>query len=389
VFDFYRQQAFANGERRSRPDQRTWLLCRSGYAGMQRHGSACWSGDINNTYGVFEAQPALGLSTSLSGVPYWGTDIGGFFHTVPETGELFVRWFQFAAFCPVFRSHGRGIGRRGWREHLPWAHGAAIEDICRSFAELRYRLFPYNYSLAWEAHTEGTPLMRPLVLEYPDDPNVVDMSAQYLWGPSLLVAPVTRGGATHWPVYLPRGCWYDFWTHERFEGERWIEVTAPLERMPLFVRAGAIIPLAPSKQYLDEPENDGPLSLLIYPEEDSSFALYEDDGTSWEYESGAYTLSTIRCAASNAGVRLSIDAGAGHYTGKPAGRALLAQVYLPTPPAVVSLAGSGPLPRLARRDELEQGAARPGWWHDGERFVWLAIPQAQGPIEIQIQTVSE
>jgi alpha-glucosidase (family GH31 glycosyl hydrolase) len=140
-----------------------------------------YTGDIANTFDVFDAQLPLGLSTALSGVPYWGTDIGGFFHTVPESAELFVRWFQFAAFCPVFRSHGRGIGPRGWREHLPWAHGEHIEAICRDYAVPRYRLFRYNYSLAWRAHTHGTPLMRPLVLEFPSDANVVDMSAEFMW----------------------------------------------------------------------------------------------------------------------------------------------------------------------------------------------------------------
>jgi hypothetical protein len=241
-------------------------------------------------------------------------------------------------------------------------------------------LFPYNYSLAWLAHTEGMPLMRPLVLEYPDDPNVVDMSAQYLWGPSMLVAPVTRGGATHWPVYLPPGGWYDFWTHERYDGGRWIEVGAPLERLPLLVRAGAIVPLGPSKQYLDE--GDGPLSLLIYPDGESSFALYEDDGTSWDYEHGAYVLSTIRCEASATGLRLRLEATGGDYAGRPETRTVLAQVYLPTPPARVTLAGSGPIPHLQRRDQV--GTTIPGWWHDGERFLWIGISQAHGPAEVEV-----
>jgi alpha-glucosidase len=380
VFDFNRQQAFAEGERRSRPEQRSWLLCRSGYAGMQRLGATCWSGDISNTFGVFANQLSLGLSTALSGVPYWGTDIGGFFHTVPESGELFARWFQFGAFSPIFRSHGRGVGPRGWREHLPWAHGAAIEEVCRTYAELRYRLMPYTYSLAWEAHRDGTPLMRPLVLEYPDDPNVVDMSTEYMWGPSFLVAPVTAGGATHWQVYLPRGNWYDFWTHAQYTGGQWIEVDAPLERLPLLVRGGAIVPRGPRLDYMDQ--RAGNLSLLIYPDGDSSFDLYEDDGVSRAYESDAYVVTTLRCAASDTRIQLSVGNRRGEYDGMPSSRTVLAQVYLPSAPRGVTVAGAGMLPRVDSQAALE--TSPPAWWHDGERFLWLGFSQAQAQVDIAI-----
>jgi alpha-glucosidase len=380
AFDFCRQQAFSEGERRSRPEQRVWLLCRSGYAGMQRLGSACWSGDISNTFGVFANQLPLGLSTAMSGVPYWGTDIGGFFHTVPESGELFARWFQFAAFCPIFRSHGRGVGPRGWREHLPWAHGAAVEEVCRTFAELRYQLMPYTYSLAWEAHRTGTPLMRPLVLEYPDDPNVVDMSTEFMWGPSMLVAPVTAGGATHWPVYLPQGTWYDFWTSQQYAGGQWVEVDAPLERLPLLVRGGAIVPRGPTVDYLDQ--HAGPLSLLIYPDGDSSFDLYEDDGVSRAYESGAYAVTTIRCAASETSIQLSVGGRSGEYAGMSRARTVLVQLFLPTPPREVRDGGAGVLPRVGSQAEIE--SSPPCWWHDAERFLWLSFPQAQAQVEITI-----
>jgi alpha-glucosidase (family GH31 glycosyl hydrolase) len=318
----------------------------------------------------------------MSGVPYWGTDIGGFFHTVPETAELYVRWFQFAAFCPVFRSHGRGVGLRGWREHLPWAHGPEIEDICRAFATLRYQLMPYTYSLAWQAHRDGTPLMRPLLLEAPDDPMVVDMAAEYLWGPSLLVAPVTRGGARRWPVYLPRGRWYDYWTQTDYAGEQWIEVDAPLERMPLLVRGGAIIPLGPSRQYLANTAET--LSLLIYPDESSSssFTLYEDDGTSRAYEDGAYALTQIECSSSTERTRLTVDAARGDYAGKPTTRSLRCQVYCPQPPAEVRVSGRDTLRRLPSAAELE---ATDGWWHDGRHFVWLRLERADEPLEVELR----
>jgi alpha-glucosidase (family GH31 glycosyl hydrolase) len=377
AFDLFRQQAFVDGERSSRPERRPWLLCRSGYAGMQRLGAACWSGDIDNTFGVLEAQVPLGLSTAMSGVPYWGTDIGGFFHSVPESSELFVRWFQFAAFCPIFRSHGRGDGLRGWREHLPWAHGPEVERICRRFSGLRYRLFPYNYSLAWEAHTRGTPLMRPLVLDFPDDPNVADMGTEYLWGSSLLVAPVTRGGVTRWPVYLPGGTWHDFWTQQRYTGGDWVEVAAPLDRVPLFVRGGGIIPLGPSRQYLGDGD-DEPVTLLVDPEGESAFELYDDDGESRDYEGGSYAVTTIRCAANATAVTISLERR-GDYA---ADRAFVVQVHLPAAPAQVSLASGDVLPRLDRRDDV--GGSRPGWWHDGQHFLWVGLVQADDRTHIRL-----
>jgi Glycosyl hydrolases family 31 len=228
MYDRMRHQAFAEGEAATRPDQRVFLLCRSGAAGMQRFGASTWSGDVNNDFPTLEAQVPLGLNTGLSGVPYWGTDVGGFFHAVPETGELYARWFQLGAFTPIFRSHGWV-----WREHVPWAHGPEVESICRRYAELRYRLLPHTYTLAWQAHTLGLPLMRPLVLNYPDDPRTWTLDHQYLWGDDLLVAPVTREGATAWPVYVPRGSWYDFWTGQRHEGPTGVTLAAPIDRLPL------------------------------------------------------------------------------------------------------------------------------------------------------------
>ena len=180
---------------------------------MQRFGAGTWTGDIDNTFATLEAQIALGLNVGMSGVPYWGTDIGGYYPTAEASGELFARWFQFGAFCPIFRAHGRV-----WRERLPWAYGNEIEAICRRYLELRYRLMPYTYTLAWQAHCRGLPLMRPLVLNHAADSRTWQLGSEYLWGDDLLVAPVTREGATHWPVYLPEGRWHDFWTHEVYEG---------------------------------------------------------------------------------------------------------------------------------------------------------------------------
>jgi len=361
IYDRFRHQAFALGEAKDRPDQRVFLLCRSGAAGMQRFGATTWSGDINNDFATLEAQIPLGLNTGLSGVPYWGTDVGGFFHPVPETGELYARWFQLGAFNPIFRSHGWV-----WREHVPWAHGAEVEAICRRYAELRYRLLPYTYTLAWQAHTQGLPLMRPLVLNYPDDPRVWTLGHQFLWGDDLLVAPVTREGARAWPVYLPAGIWFDFWTGARYEGPAGITLDAPLDRLPLLVRAGAIVPLGPVVQHTRERPLDE-VTLLIYPDGLSRFELYEDDGRSHAYRRGDYALTRFECAAGPGGATVRIGESAGARSVVPAGRRYLIRIRMDRPTAV-ALDGRGPFPRLASPSE---GTA--GWWEE-DGFVVIRLP---------------
>jgi alpha-glucosidase len=373
VYDRFRHQAFADGEAADRPDGRVFLLCRSGAPGMQRFGAACWSGDINNDFATLEAQLPLGLNTGLSGVPYWGTDVGGFFHPIPETGELYARWFQLAAFCPVFRSHGWV-----WREHVPWAHGPEVEAICRRYAELRYRLLPYTYTLAWQAHTLGLPLMRALVLNYPDDPRVWSLGHQFLWGDDLLIAPVTREGATAWPVYLPEGGWYDFWTGVRHEGPRGVTVDAPLDRLPIFVRAGAIVPLGPVVQHTRERPLDE-ITLLIYPEGASRFEMYEDDGRSQAYRDGRRALTTFTCTKDTRDVTVRIEAPAGDAAVVPAGRRYVLQVRIDRP-ASVRLDGAGELPRTAAGDG-------PGWWEDGHGFTWIRLP-AQRAATVVIMTAT-
>ena len=250
----------------------------------------------------------VAINTGLTGIPYWGTDIGGFVPTKELTGELYVRWFQFGAFCPLFRSHGRT-----WKLRLPWGwntgelgpnencrlygrrripipnelHNAAVEPICRKYLELRYRLMPYLYSVVRECCRTGLPIMRALWLHDPDDPRAVARGDEYLWGRDILVAPVTEKGATTRQLYLPQGDWYDFWTGDRIEGGREITRAVDLETMPLYVRAGAILPLGPVKQYVEE-RIDQPLSVSIYPGSDGSFLLYEDDGKTFDYRKGEW-----------------------------------------------------------------------------------------------------
>jgi len=219
---------------------------------------------------------------------------------------LYVRWFQFGAFCTLFRSHGRVWTLRlpwGWNEGVPGPpvasetplrapeteyHNAAVEPICRKYLELRYRLMPYLYSAVRECTRTGIPPMRALWLHYADDPLAAARGDEYLWGRNLLVAPVVEKGATSRRLYLPRGTWYDFWTAEPHEGSTEIEKTVDLETLPLFARAGAIVPMGPVRQYTGEPV-DGPLEISVYPGADGEFLLYEDDGESFGYRSGAWT----------------------------------------------------------------------------------------------------
>jgi alpha-glucosidase (family GH31 glycosyl hydrolase) len=302
-----RNRMYWEGPQIDRPNERPYALQRNGYAGIQRYASFLWSGDIYSTWETLKTQIPIALNTGLSGIPYWGTDIGGFVPTREFTAELYLRWFQFGAFCPLFRCHGRT-----WKLRLPWGwnrgdlgpvevknydgaatpdssqlHDPRVEPICRKYLELRYRLLPYLYSVVRECSLSGMPIIRALWLHFPEDPQAVSCSDQYLWGSSLLVAPVVEQGAKTRRVYLPRGAWYDFWTGERHEGAREVTKTVDLETMPLYVRAGAILPLGPVKQFTGE-KIDEPLSISIYPGADGSFLLYEDDGASFNYRKGEW-----------------------------------------------------------------------------------------------------
>ncbi|HXJ96440.1 MAG TPA: TIM-barrel domain-containing protein [Terriglobia bacterium] len=303
-----RNRMYWEGPQLERPNERPYALNRNGYAGLQRYGWL-WSGDIDSTWEVLRAQIAVGINTGLSGIPLWGTDTGGFVTTPELTGELYARWFQFSAFCPLFRSHGRT-----WKLRLPWQwntgdygptelnsyHGKAglpdpkelhnpeIEPICRKYLELRWRLMPYTYSVVRESHDTGLPIMRALWLHYPNDSRAVEHSDEYLWGRDILVAPVTEGGATKREVYLPPGLWRDFWTEKEVEGGRTISREVDLATLPLYVRAGAVVPTGPVQQYSGE-VRDEPMQFTIYPGADGEFELYEDDGVSFEYEHGHFT----------------------------------------------------------------------------------------------------
>jgi alpha-glucosidase (family GH31 glycosyl hydrolase) len=354
------------------------MLCRSGAAGMQRLGAGTWSGDINTTFTTLEAQLLLGLSLAMSGVPYFGTDIGGFYPNALD-GELYARWFQFGAFSPIFRAHGWV-----WRQHLPWAHGPDVEAICRRYLELRMRLLPYLYTIAWQAHTRALPLMRPLAMEYPDDPNVWELGRQYLFGPDLLVAPVTRAGATHWPVYLPAGVWYDFWTGERYEGGRAISVRTPLETLPLFARGGAIIPLGPAMQRTDERPLDD-LTLLVYPGADGELTLYEDDGSTRAHQRDDFAVTEVRSSFSDGSSLVEVGAARGAYAGQPESRDLTVMVRARKRPSRVHVARGATTADASEISTEPSASDGPYWRYDEPTWVHVVVPRVNRSEAVTVQ----
>ncbi len=302
-----RHQLYYQGPLWSRPNIRPWSLHRNGHLGIAQWGGWVWSGDTDSAWKTLEGQIAVGINHSLSLSPYWGSDIGGFYPNEELTGELYVRWFQFGAFCPSFRSHGRT-----WHLRLPWGWGLtemgpkenrdnpleselnnpAIEPICRQFAELRYRLMPYTYTLAWQARQTGMPLMRAMWLHYPDDQNARGLGSQYMWGPDMLIAPVFTQGAAMREVYLPEGRWYDWWTNEKQSGGQTVTRPVNISKIPIYVRAGAIIPFDPVRQYTAQPV-DEPTTIKVYCGQDGQFTMYEDDGISLDYLKGRATLTSF------------------------------------------------------------------------------------------------
>ena len=323
-----RNRMYWEGSQMFQPDTRPFALHRNGYAGLQRYGWL-WSGDTLSTWATLRAQVSVGMNAGLCGIPYWGTDTGGFVPTKEFTAELFVRWFQFSAFCPSFRCHGRT-----WKLRLPWGwdlgsyepaefdgqfaaatlpqpqalHNTAVEAICRKYLNLRYQLLPYLYSAVAETHATGLPLMRSLWLSYPLDPKAAATDNQYLWGENILVAPVLEAGATHRTTYLPNGEWWDYWTNDRIEGGKDEVREVDLDVLPLYVKAGTILPLGPVKQYAQE-EMSEPLILRIYPGADGAMQLYQDDGIGFDYLKGQF--SRIVCTWNDKERKLTLKADAG------------------------------------------------------------------------------
>jgi alpha-D-xyloside xylohydrolase len=310
VYPLFHTASVYEGFRRDFGDsRRVMILARAAYLGAQRNGTVFWSSDIVSDWDMLKRSIPAGLNFTATGLPYWDTDIAGFFSPRIPSGyhaahkplidgsdvrgtignyedypELFVRWFEWGAFQPVMRAHGE-------RNHNEvWAYGKQAEPILAKYLKLRYQLLPYTYSVAYHSYQTGAPYMRALFMDFPSDPWVANIPDEYMYGPAFLVAPVTEQGATHRSVYLPAGCdWYNYWTNERLHGGQTIVVDAPIDTLPLFVRAGSIVPLGSEIENTMQPQKIA--SVTVYPGADGSFTLFQDDGTSYEYERGKYSIT--------------------------------------------------------------------------------------------------
>lgn len=326
-----RVQMYYQGHLMTTPNVRPWTLNRNGVVGMARWGAWLWSGDTMSRWNTLRDQIWIGQNTGLSITPYWGSDTGGFYTTSELTGELYARWFQFSAFNGSFRSHGRI-----WRLRTPWGWGLAdmgflegqkdvpaqkemnnpaIEPIAKKYAELRYQLMPYTYTLCREAHDTGMPLMRALWLHYPEDKQARGQSQEYLWGRDMLIAPVFEKAAASRQVYLPAGAWYDWWDNSRHTGGATVTRKVDLATMPIFVRAGSILPFDPVRQYLAEPVKE-PTTLRVYTGASGEFTLYDDDGISQDYlkNKGTWTKLSWDDAAKKLTITAAPPAGAVNLT---------------------------------------------------------------------------
>ncbi|MES2277224.1 MAG: TIM-barrel domain-containing protein [Bacteroidota bacterium] len=295
--DFYRltyplfvSKAMYEGQRQTNPEKRVAILTRSAFPGQQRFGTINWSGDIGSDWDTYQRQIVAGLNYSLTGMPFWTTDIGGFFrpgrtqYTDPKYQDILTRWFQWGAFNSIFRIHGYQS------ETEPWKYGATVEGNMRKILNLRYRLLPYIYNEAWRVSSQGSTIMRPLIMDFQKDTLAVQQKYEYMFGRSLLVAPITEPNVSSWQVYLPKSTeWYDFWTGKRFSGGQRITASAPLDKIPLFVTSGAIVPLGKITQSTAEQKRDT-LEIRIYPGADGQSQLYSDEGDNYNYEKGAFTV---------------------------------------------------------------------------------------------------
>ncbi|MGZ3754109.1 MAG: TIM-barrel domain-containing protein [Mucilaginibacter sp.] len=300
-------------QRAASSDKRVFILTRSAFAGQQRYGANTWSGDVTSSWRALQQQIPTGLNFSLSAIPYWNSDIGGFFLTRfrrkladPDYRELYTRWIEFGTFCPMMRSHGADAPREIYQFG---SKGDKVYDAVDKYINLRYRLLPYIYSASWDVTNHQSSMMRALVMDFANDKDALDINDEYMFGKSLLVSPVTspmytRPGAIQGrdtvkledfsvvkskQTYLPKGAdWYDFWTGEKLTGGQKVSKQTPLDIIPLYVKAGSILPLGPEVQYATEKKWDN-LEIRVYPGADGDFTLYEDENDNYNYEKGKYS----------------------------------------------------------------------------------------------------
>jgi alpha-D-xyloside xylohydrolase len=311
LFPLLTTGAVYNGQRSTSDKKRVFILSRSAFAGSQRNAVTAWSGDINSDFLSFRRQIPAGLNYSVSGLPYWTTDIGGFVSGNPDDPayrELFVRWFEYGTFCPIFRVHGT----RKTNQNELWSYGPEAQTILVNFDRLRYRLLPYIYSLAWKTTSASYTPMRPLAMDFLGDVRAQNTGDQFMYGPAFLVNPVTEPAASTRRLYLPQARWYDFWSGTTIDGGHTLDAAAPLERIPLYIRAGSIVPMGPDEEWSDQKPAD-PIELRVYRGADADFTLYEDENDTYDYEKGVY--ATIPLYWHDAEQSLTIGERQGKFPG--------------------------------------------------------------------------
>jgi alpha-glucosidase len=311
TFALLMSRATYEGLERLRPDRRPYVITRAAYAGIQRY-ATMWTGDTNSTWESLALNIPMFTSLGLSGEPFVGSDVGGFIGR--GNGELLVRSYQVSFLAPFCRNHKVIDGY----DQEPWRFGKYYEDIIRKYLKLRYALLPYLYTALEEAHRVGLPPFRPLLLNYQDDPSTYNLDDQFMVGNDLLLAPIMKPDVTRRLVYLPAGSWYDYWTNKKYSGGTMITVEAPLDVVPMFVRGGAIIPMGPSLNYVGEKPVD-PITFSIYPDDagSASAKLYEDDGLSPAYKTGAFRRTTVTARRGPGGFTVSIGPAEGSYDPGP------------------------------------------------------------------------
>jgi alpha-glucosidase (family GH31 glycosyl hydrolase) len=323
IFNFLWAELIFKGINQTRPNKRVFNLIRSGFAGIQRFGVIPWSGDVAKHFGGLKVQLPMLLNMGMSGLGYHNSDIGGFCCGT-TTPELYVRWMQYGTFCPIARAHG--IDNQPTE---PWGFGSEAEQISKKYIELRYKLLPYIYTMTYENYKTGMPLARPLLFDYPEVISYNNYSNAYMWGPSFLVAPVVDQNHITKNVSFPVGEWVDFYTDNVIVGGGSYVVQAPLDKLPLFVKRGSIIPLQPVMNFTDEFLLDT-LILEIYPTQfsDASFSLYEDDGISLDYQSGDFAITELaQSITANNDLLVNIGASTGNFNGKLTHKIYLSNVH--------------------------------------------------------------
>ena len=396
IYNLLWARGIYEGWNQSRPNERMFNLTRSGYAGIQRYGVFTWSGDVSKSFRALGLQIPILLGMGLSGMAYHNSDIGGYTGNA-TTPELYVRWIQFGTFCPITRTHGND----GVSPTEPWKFGQQAEDICRRYIRTKYKLMPYIYSMAYKNYLTGMPLARPLFFLDPSDSHLTNESGTYMWGDAFAVSPVVQAGQTSKTLYLPasgtgNAGWIDFWTDSRYNGAQQLTVSAPLETMPVFVREGSIIPVAPDMNYVDEVTQDT-LHFLLYPKIASNgmsehFDLYEDDGKTLSYQSGDYLLTPVELlsgyksdSAAVPYVLYKIDPAQGAYAGIPAIRPMIGEMHRINQSPLSVLFNDTTLDQYFSYQDLFQSGK--GYFYDGTSHILWTFVKIKRDVQNVVQAI--